>query len=181
MNIQRFHQHLSDLRQQAIALDSQRGESHKPLFDEQLFSGHPKLLGPCVEQAQYQLSLVEKCLTSDAPDPVRLGYLCDHLALQIHGLQREIATTKLRAVEPRMKPRFHKSLVTLRQDLAQHLEWERRLLQMCKSKQQDVEHAPAIAVAQEQQALLAVEGRLERCRAAKLKLEKQIHYQERYE
>ncbi len=181
MNIDRFEQHLAQLRQQANDLDKRRGDADKPLFDEHLFSGYPKRVSPCVEQAQQQLLLIEKCLAAPTPNPERLGYLCDHLALQIHALQRELVTVSIRANEPKAAKRFYKSISTLYQELSQHIEWERRLLQMCHEKTQEIERTSVHNTTFLQREQVALEARLERCRTAKVKIEKQIQYQERYE
>ncbi|WP_413110579.1 primosomal replication protein [Thaumasiovibrio sp. DFM-14] len=181
MDISRFERHLSQLEEQARQLDKQRGEADKPLFDEHLFSNYPKLVTPCVMQAKHQLDLIEKLLTGASPDPQRLGYLCDHLALQVHALQRELATVAIRAAEPKQARKFYKSINALYQDLTQHIEWERRLLLMRDNKARELDYATDLNRTRMQQELTALEGRVERCRISKAKIEKQIRYQERFE
>ncbi|MCO4790157.1 prepilin peptidase, partial [Vibrio cholerae] len=44
----KFNTILNELKHSAAQLDRQRGEHHRPLFDEVLFHCHGKLLTPCV-------------------------------------------------------------------------------------------------------------------------------------
>nr|WP_086937519.1 primosomal replication protein [Thaumasiovibrio occultus] len=179
MNTLRFHQHLDQLEQQARQLDQERGDQRKPLFDEGLFSGQPKNVEPCVHQARHHLEQIEQLIATEAADPERLGYLCELITLQIHALQRELATVAIRAKEPVVKPKFQQTIEQLYQSLSQHMEWERRLVAMRDDALVRLERAFGEQRQQGQREVLALEGRIERCRAAKLKLEKKIQFQEK--
>ncbi|GAL11704.1 primosomal replication protein N prime prime [Vibrio astriarenae] len=111
----------------------------------------------------------------------RAEYLTDRLISQIAAIQRELSTVRIRSKEPKHSSYFRKPINVLYQELAQHQDWERRLHEMVLDKQRALTSAPAFYQQQAQQALLTAEQRLERCRAAKLKIENQITYREKHQ
>ncbi|MGY5537686.1 primosomal replication protein [Vibrio brasiliensis] len=178
----KFNQLQSTLEQLAVdaaALDRKRGEHHQPLFDERLFHSRSKLLVPCVKETQGTLESIIREQTAGKLTALRAEYLTERLLSQVSALQRELATTKIRKQEPKHKSHFQKPINELYQNLAQHQEWERRLLEMVRDKELALQYAPPFQQQAAQQALIATEQRLKRCQEAKLKVEKQITYRER--
>lgn len=172
---------LEDLSSQAATVDRQRGEHHLPLFDEQLFKSRSRLLVPCIQEAQGVTDSIAREQESGRLTQARAEYLTDRLISQIAAIQRELSTVRIRSKEPKHSSYFRKPINVLYQELAQHQDWERRLHEMVLDKQRALTSAPAFYKQQAQQALLTAEQRLERCRAAKLKIENQITYREKHQ
>lgn len=170
---------LEQLKQHAAQLDRQRGEHHQPLFDAVLFHCHGKLLTPCVQEAQSTLGTILREQDAGKLTQARAEYLTERLLAQISAIQRELSTQSIRKTEPKHSSYYRKPISDLYQDLAQHQEWERRLMEMVRDKQYAVDSAPAFQKQAAQQALLTVEQRLKRCQTAKAKIEKQITYREK--
>jgi len=170
---------LEQLAVNAAALDRDRGEHHQPLFDERLFQSRSKLLVPCVKETQSTLESIIREEQAGKLTAMRAEYLTERLLAQIAAIQRELATTRIRKQEPKHKSYFQKPINELYQHLAQHQEWERRLMEMVRDKELALQYAPPFQQQAAQQALIATEQRLKRCQEAKLKVEKQITYRER--
>lgn len=170
---------LEQLAQQAAQLDRQRGEHHLPLFDAVLFHCKARLVVPCVKETQATLDTIIREQDSGKLTPIRAEYLTERLLAQISAIQRELATQTIRKSEPKHKSYYQKPINVLYQELAQHQEWERRLMEMVRDKQMALQYASPFQQQQAQQALLTTEQRLKRCQEAKIKLEKQITYRER--
>lgn len=172
---------LEQLSVQAAALDRARGEHHQALFDERLFHGSVRLLLPCVKEANATLETLIREEDSGRLTALRAEYLSERLLSQISAIQREIATQSIRKKEPKHYSHYQKPINVLYQELAQHQEWERRLMEMVRDKLFALDNASPFSQQQAQQALLSTEQRLERCRNAKIKLENQITYRERHQ
>lgn len=172
---------LTQLAQQAAQLDRQRGEQYQPLFDERLFRCKARLLVPCVEEAQSTFDAILREEQAGKLTAGRAEYLTEHLLAQLSAIQRELSTQQIRQHAPRHSLHFRKPINELYQELAQHQEWERRLMDMVRAKEQALNHAPAFQQQAAQQALIATEQRLKRCQEAKIKLEKQITYREKHQ
>lgn len=170
---------LEQLANQAAALDRQRGENHLPLFDERLFHGRSKLLVPCVKETQSTLDSLVREEEAGILTALRAEYLTERLFSQVSAIQRELATTNIRKNEPKHKSYYQKPINELYQQLSQHQDWERRLMEMVRDKELALQYAPPFQQQAAQQALLATEQRLKRCQESKLKIEKQITYRER--
>ncbi|EGU32233.1 primosomal replication protein N'' [Vibrio ichthyoenteri ATCC 700023] len=172
---------LEQLAVQAAQIDRRRSEHHQPLFDETLFHCKARLLVPCVKETQSTLDTIIREQESGRLTSLRAEYLTERLYAQVAALQREIATQPIRKNEPKHYSHYQKPINVLYQELAQHQDWERRLMEMVRDKLAELETAPPFAKQTAQQTLLSTEQRLERCRAAKLKIEKQITYRERHQ
>ncbi|PJC87656.1 prepilin peptidase [Vibrio sp. HA2012] len=172
---------LEQMAQQAAQLDRRRGEHHQPLFDERLFHCLSRLLVPCVAEARKTYTTILREQESGLLTTLRAEYLTEQLLAQISAIQREISTQAVRKTEIKHASHYRKPINLLYQDLAQHQEWETRLMDMVREKEQILATAPPFQQQQAQKALIATEQRLERCRAAKLKLEKQITFRERHQ
>ncbi|KJY83199.1 prepilin peptidase [Vibrio galatheae] len=170
---------LEQLAVNAAALDRQRGEHHLPLFDERLFQCRAKLLVPCVKEIQATLDSIIREENAGKLTPMRAEYLTERLLAQISAIKRELATTTIRKHEPKHSSYYRKPINELYQHLAQHQEWERRLMEMVRDKELALQYAPPFQQQSAQQSLIATEQRLKRCQEAKLKIEKQITYRER--
>ncbi|KII75543.1 primosomal replication protein [Vibrio renipiscarius] len=172
---------LEHLAVQAAQIDRKRSEHHQPLFDETLFHCKARLLVPCVKETQSTLNTIVREQDSGRLTTLRAEYLTERLFAQLSALQREIATQPIRKNEPKHYSHYQKPINVLYQELAQHQDWERRLMEMARDKLAELECAPPFAQQNAQQALLSTEQRLERCRVSKLKIEKQISYRERHQ
>ncbi|MEL7291795.1 MAG: primosomal replication protein [Pseudomonadota bacterium] len=179
--IRQLQSTLEQLAVQAAGLDRQRGEHHLPLFDERLFQSKAKLLVPCVKETQATLATLVREEEANKLTPMRAEYLTERLFAQVAAIQRELATTNIRKHEPKHKSYFQKPINELYQQLSQHQEWERRLMEMVRDKELALQYAPPFQQQAAQQALLTTEQRLKRCQEAKLKIEKQITYRERHQ
>ena len=175
----RLNNLLEQLKQNAAQLDRRRGEHHQPLFDEVLFHCHGKLLTPCVQEAQSTLTTILREQDAGKLTQPRAEYLTERLLAQISAIQRELSTQAIRKSEPKHSSYYRKPISDLYHDLAQHQEWERRLMEMVRDKQYALDSAPAFQKQVAQTALLTVEQRLKRCQDAKAKIEKQITYREK--
>ncbi len=178
-NFNQLKQTLAQLEIQAAELDRRRGEHHQPLFDERLFHGQARLVTPCVKEALSTYETIRRESDTGRLTAARAEFLSERLLAQLSAIQRELATTKLRQHEPKHRSHFRKPINSLYQELAQHQEWERRLIDMVREKEYLVNHTSFAQQQEAQKALLATEQRLKRCQAAKLKLENQITYRER--
>lgn len=172
---------LDQLAMQAAQIDRRRKEHHQPLFDETLFHCKARLLVPCVKETQSTLETIIREQDSGRLTSLRAEYLTERLFAQVSALQRELATQPIRKNEPKHYSHYQRPINVLYQELAQHQDWERRLMEMVRDKLAELETASPFAQQNAQQALLSTEQRLERCRAAKLKIEKQITYRERHQ
>lgn len=175
----KFHNILNELKLSAAQIDRQRGEHHRPLFDEVLFHCHGKLLTPCVQEAHSTLQALLREKESGRLTPLRAQYLSERLLAQIAALTRELSTQNVRKKEPKPQVYFKKPINDLYQELAQHQDWERRLMDLVRDKAMLLEQTPPVHKHSAQQALLQAEQRLNRCREAKIKIEKRISVQER--
>ena len=170
---------IEELKQQAASVDRTRGEHHQALFDERLFHCKAHLLIPCVMEAKATFDSIVREQESQRLTSQRAQYLTDRLLAQIAAIQREISTVSIRKSEPKHRSYYRKPINALYQELAQHQEWERRLMEMVRDKELALQYAPPFQQQSAQQALMATEQRLQRCQEAKLKIEKQITYRER--
>lgn len=170
---------LNELKSSAAHVDRQRGEHTQPLFDAVLFHCHGKLLTPCVAEAHTTLQALIREKESGRLTALRAEYLSERLLAQIAALKREISTQNVRRKEPKPTSYFKKPINALYQELAQHQDWERRLMELVRDKELLLAQAPPIQKMNAQQALLLAEQRLNRCQAAKIKLEQRITVQER--
>lgn len=172
---------LTQLALDAAQLDRQRGEQYQSLFDERLFRCKGRLLVPCAEEAKSTFDTILREEQAGMLTAGRAEYLTEHLLAQISAIQRELSTQNIRKNAPRHHHHFRKPINELYQDLAQHQEWERRLIDMVREKERALSTAPSFQQHEAQKALLATEQRLKRCQEAKVKLEKQITYREKHQ
>ncbi|WP_105902800.1 primosomal replication protein [Vibrio gangliei] len=173
-------QKLEDLSKQAAQRDRFKGEHHQPLFDEHLFSGRSRLLVPCVSEAKATYDNIIREQQANRLTQLRAEHLTQKLVAQMEAIQRELATSNIRNNEIKHSSHYRKPINELYQDLAQHQEWEIRLKDLVLKKTSQLENCSSLERSKAQQDLLVAEQRLERCQAAKLKIEKQITFRERH-
>ncbi|WP_200856357.1 primosomal replication protein PriC, partial [Klebsiella pneumoniae] len=65
---------------------------------------------------------------------LRAEYLSERLLAQIAALTRELSTQNVRRNEPKPHAYFKKPINELYQELAQHQDWERRLMDLVRDK-----------------------------------------------
>lgn len=174
-------QNLEQMKFDAAHLDRQRGEHHLPLFDSSLFTCRSRLLTPCVDEAIATFDAIEREKAHKLLTTQRAEYLTERLLAQISAIQRELSTSHFRKDEPKHSSYYRKPISQLYQDLSQHKEWERRLMDMVLDKHKALEEAAGFNRSHAQQAVLKTEQRLERCRQAIIKIEKQITYREQHQ
>ncbi|MDO6705059.1 primosomal replication protein [Photobacterium sp. 1_MG-2023] len=179
-DLSRLSDLVAQLIPQAEALDHQRGESAKALFDHQLFHCRSHFVMPCIREIQQEIQAMQNEQASGRLHRDRAAYVCERILTQIQAIQREMATKQIREAEPKYQVRPQKSLHQLYDDLAQHQDWERRLAAMVKDKAFALEQVTLADQKQPlQQQLLALEGRLQRCQQAMAKIEQHIARRER--
>lgn len=170
---------LAQLASQAELVDHKRGEHYQPLFDEHLFQCKSHLLLPCVHEIQATLTTLINEEQSGKLTTSSAQYLTERLLTQISAIQRELATLNIRHSEAKRNQEFRKPIHRLYQELAQHQNWEYRLMDMVSDKEQMLHSAPLNQQPAAYQDLMITKQRLQRCRDAKVKLEKQIAFRER--
>ncbi|MFV0447935.1 MAG: primosomal replication protein PriC [Vibrio sp.] len=178
-DLSRLNAIITELKASAAQIDRTRGEHHRPLFDDTLFHCHGKLLTPCVTETQGTLNAIMREQSAGKLTQLRAEYLTERLLAQISAIQREMSTQAIRKSEPKHFSEIRKPISDLYQDLAQHQDWERRLMLLVQDKQTAVENAFGASKTTAQQALLTAEQRLKRCQQAKIKIEKQITFREK--
>ncbi|MFS2222490.1 primosomal replication protein PriC [Pantoea sp. B65] len=138
-------------------------------FDNQLFHCQSLRLGDYLQEIRE--TMVQLRHAVDDNNAERLNWLAERAVLQVGALQREIATLPLRRQESRASHHAE----TLYQKLADHLEFERRLLQMIAERESLLGQQETLIQQQKmQQEMVALEGRLQRCREALKQIEQEI-------
>ncbi|OEF26896.1 primosomal replication protein [Vibrio rumoiensis] len=170
---------LEELSKQAAQRDRIKGEHHQALFDEHLFKCRSRLLVPCVSETKSTFESIIREQQADRLTQLRAEHLTQLLLSQLAAIQRELATQNIRHNEIKHSSHYRKPISELYQDLSQHQEWEIRLRDLVFQKTNQVNTCSSYERAQAQKDLLLAEQRLERCSAAKLKIEKQITFRER--
>lgn len=179
-DLKRLENILDQLAKDAAQTDRKRGEAARPLFDEQLFFCRSKLLTPCVAEIRGEISALRSERKAGKLQASRTQHICEKVIAQIQAIQRELATQQIRKNEPRRQQGWRRPIHELYQDLAQHQDWERRLAAMQRDKEMLISRCSTLAEQQKlQKEVLALEGRLSRCRAALGKIEKEISQRER--
>ncbi|KHT61694.1 prepilin peptidase [Photobacterium gaetbulicola] len=180
LDFQRLEELTTQLADKAAETDNKRGEAQRPLFDEQLFHCHGKLLTPCVAEIREEIQALSREHQQGKLDPLRAQHICERIVSQIQAIERELATLAIRKNEPHPTRKWQKPIYELKQDLAQHQVWAKRLATMQRHKERALSQcrsADEQQVLQNEAATLA--ERLRRCKIALAKIEKQISMRER--
>lgn len=171
MQIKQLQTLIESQLQQADFLDKHYGSRANEMFEEHLFQANRYLLIPCINECK---STLNKLITKlDTKNSIEIKFLCEKLLAQQEAIQKELLSQEIRNNEYKNLPKPYTTIDKLAGDYAKHQEWERRLLLMVQNKRKQVEFVPSPS---SQKELVALENRLERCRAAMLKLEKKIMY-----
>ncbi|MBJ7221792.1 MULTISPECIES: primosomal replication protein PriC [unclassified Brenneria] len=142
-------------------------------FDRQLFSSYGTRLKDYFNEVNQNLHAIRQLVAEQRSD--RVAFMAEKLVRQITALQRELATQPLRrqelAAETLPQDLYHK--------LAEHQDYERRLLSMIQDRESLLNVQTNFSEQQRlQKELAALEGRLSRCRQALTRLERLIERRE---
>lgn len=157
---------------QAIAPLAQQ-RTAQARFDSQLFTTHGRQLKDYMQEVRVNMDQLQYSV--EQGKTAQVTFLAEKLIGQIAALQRELATKGLRRSE-RQAP----DAENFYQKLATHQDYERRLHAMISDRES--QHASQTTLAGQQKLqreILALEGRLQRCRHALARLERIIERQER--
>lgn len=142
-------------------------------FDKKLFSTYSTQFKDYLLEVQENMNQLELCAEQRKTDYV--AFLAEKLVAQLAALQREIATQALRKNEPKLPEQEN-----YYQKLATHQDYERRLQAMINNREsQHATQTTQTGQQKLQREILALEGRLLRCRQALARLERMIERRER--
>jgi len=166
------------LEQQIAALAAEvtpRGDAPIPQarFDAALFSNRGTRLRDYLAEVQRNFAQLQTAANDSRISQVAL--LAEKLVAQITALQRELATQALR----RKNQPKEVVAVDLYHKLAEHQDYERRLMSMIQDRESLLGRQTTFAAQQKlQHELAALEGRLVRCRQALTRIERSIERKE---
>jgi len=172
------HRLLQVLEQQIAALAAEvtpRGDAPIPQarFDTALFSNRGTRLRDYL--AEVQRNFVQLQTAANDNRTSQVAFLAEKLVAQITALQRELATQALR----RKNQPKEVVAVDLYHKLAEHQDYERRLMSMIQDRESLLGKQTTFAAQQKlQHELAALEGRLVRCRQALARIERSIERKE---
>lgn len=172
------HRLLQVLEQQIAALAAEvtpRGDAPIPQarFDTALFSNRGTRLRDYLAEVQRNFAQLQTAATDNRTSQV--AFLAEKLVAQITALQRELATQALR----RKNQPKEVVAVDLYHKLAEHQDYERRLMSMIQDRESLLGRQTTFAAQQKlQHELAALEGRLVRCRQALARIERSIERKE---
>ncbi|AIJ09390.1 MULTISPECIES: primosomal replication protein PriC [Edwardsiella] len=162
--LQRLAQALAPLAEQPAA---------RSRFDRALFLTHGTRLKDYLQETRDNFTALQRAV--GAGQRQQVAFLAERLLAQMAALQREQATQTLR----RQEPQRAESAGDLYQELARHQDYERRLQTMVRERELRLAACQTLAQQQQiQRELAAMEGRLQRCRQALRRIEKQIERRE---
>ncbi|WP_192457312.1 primosomal replication protein PriC [Musicola keenii] len=165
-----LHRQIETLAREIAPIAEQQARSSR--FDRQLFGGHDTRLRHYLDEIRQNYQYL--ALYVQDQNHERVVFLAEKLLAQITALQRELATQTLREREP-----VHAESADLYQKLAEYQGYERRLLAMVQDRESLLAAQTQLDEQQRlQRELAALEGRLQRCRQALKRLERQIERQE---
>lgn len=169
---------LQVLKNQIEALSAQVGPqtntpSQQARFDLNLFSNHGNRFRDYLLEVRKNMAQLKQVVAENRTQQV--AFLAEKLVAQISALQRELATQKLRISNP--EPKGNK--LDLYHKLAEHQDYERRILAMIQDRESLLGRQSLLSEQQKiQKELAALEGRLMRCRQALIKIERNIEKKE---
>lgn len=142
-------------------------------FDRQLFSSYGTRLKDYFHEVTLNFQSIRQLVTEQHTE--RVAFMAEKLVRQITALQRELATQSLR----RQEQTAQKQPQDLYHKLAEHQDYERRLLSMIHDRESLLDTQTQFSEQQRlQKELAALEGRLTRCRQALTRLERLIERRE---
>ena len=169
--LQVLHSRIEELATAIAPISLQRASQAR--FDKKLFATHSTQLKDYLLEVRANMDKLQRSVEQARAEQV--AFLAERLVEQLAALQRELATKELRKSE-RQQPEAE----NFYQKLATHQDYERRLQAMINDREN--QHAVQTTLAGQQKLqreILALEGRLQRCRQALIRLERIIERQER--
>ncbi|SFU69145.1 primosomal replication protein PriC [Xenorhabdus koppenhoeferi] len=144
-------------------------------FDRTLFHHHSNKLSGYMQEIKQNMEQLKACVNDYRIEQVK--YLSERLVTQTEALKREIATQTLRKQEDKFEHRSQQR--DLYQRLAEHQDYERRLIAMIDDRELQLNKQVILANRSKlQREIAALAGRLARCRQALMRIEKSIEKQE---
>ena len=151
--LQQLDVRLEQLARSVAPLAERR--TRRARFDQQLFHCQSQRLGDYLQEIYDTLAQLKQSVAAQHSGQV--AWLAERVVLQIGALQREVTN----------QPASREAASSPQQKLAQHLEFERRLLAMIAEREQQLGQQETLLQQQAvQREIVALEGRLQRCRAA---------------
>ena len=148
--------------------------TRQPRFDRALFASAETGLKDYLQELRGNFAKLTDAVKRNHPQQV--SFLAERLVAQIEALQREFATQQLRRQDAKSR---RSPLAIMQQKLAENQGYERRLNDMLYERESQLGQCQTLQQQQGiQQELVALEGRLSRCRPALKKIEKQIEQME---
>ncbi len=144
-------------------------------FDRALFHHNSHKLSGYIQEIRQNMAQLKVCASDAHIEQVK--FLAERLVSQIEALKREISTQALRKQEDKFSQRA-KGLY-LYQRLAEHQDYERRLIAMIDDRELQLNTQNTFTNQHQlQREVAALSGRLTRCRQALMRIEKSIEKQE---
>lgn len=169
--LQMLHTRIEELAEAIAPLSQQRTSQAR--FDKKLFATHSTQLKDYLLEVRENMDKLQHSVELARTDQV--AFLAEKLVEQLAALQRELATTDLRKSE-KQQPEAE----NFYQKLATHQDYERRLQAMINDREsQHAVQTTLVGQQKLQREILALEGRLQRCKQALTRLERVIERQER--
>lgn len=138
-------------------------------FDVALFSNRGTRLRDYLAEIQKNFAQLQTAVKDNRT--AQVAFLAERLVAQITALQRELATLVLRR---KNQPKVMGE-VDIYHKLAEHQDYERRLLSMIQDRESLLGRQTTLAAQKKlQQEVAAIEGRLLRCRQALTRIERSI-------
>lgn len=145
-------------------------------FEQTLFQCRSIYLADYIPEVRQNLAQLASAVKHNQLS--RVSFLAERLLAQLEALQRELATEQLRKTE-RTSP-TNDDFDNVYQKFAQHQDYERRLAEMLKDRETQLENTVNFSEKNKlQREVVALEGRLSRCRSALGRLEKKIEFLEK--
>lgn len=169
--LQVLHSRIEELATAIAPISLQRASQAR--FDKKLFATHSTQLKDYLLEVRANMDKLQHSVEQKRTEQV--AFLAEKLVEQLAALQRELATKELRKSE-----RQQSEAENFYQKLATHQDYERRLQAMINDREN--QHAGQTTLAGQQKLqreILALEGRLQRCKQALTRLERIIERQER--
>ncbi|MEZ8019321.1 primosomal replication protein [Vibrio splendidus] len=153
-------------------VDKARGAYHQALFDRTLFKSRAFILLPYALEAQTTYHTVLREQATNQLTASRANYLTEKLTNQIAAIQRELANHDLRLDR---KSKSEKSLNDLYNELAQHQDWQKRLIDLVRVRKLAFDSAPRHSKKKADEAWQLAKERLERCEDSMKNIERLIN------
>lgn len=154
---------LASLRERAAPLAHHATVSAR--FDRHLFQTRSTLMRACLDEADHNLAALRHAV--NAGQQPQVAWLAEHLSSQLAALSRETATWSLREWDSASP-----AVTKWQRQRLQHQQYERRLQEMKQARELLLARATGFEEQQNlQREVVALEGRLARCRHALARIE----------